>query len=1021
LRSTRLRRFLVAAGCALVLAAVLAPAAVDAGRRLRSDRRRAELRALYRAAADPTADRASLLLRLSALTPGEEEESKAEADSPGAFEAEQDDALRRMVMRRLRDGVPTPEVLGEQQRIASAEALRWAHLLPSPVHAGGPDRTLPNGPLRTAESWVPLGPTSARFAYNGVEYQQVDSGRVTGIAVHPTVPSTVYVSFSGGGLWKSVDFGGPADPTWTPLTEAIGNLAIGALAMDPTAPDTLYIGTGDPFDQAGGHILKTTNGGITWSAPVQLSGAYPPFEAGTNPSPRPVTATRIRTIRVDPANPAIVLVGTDVGLFRSGDGGASFGLNPLYNATGPAMESIWSIAWLGSLPSQPSSSRFVISGIKARADELPPEPGFETTLTPGELWFSVNSGLSWTSLRANNGLPTTSVGRITLAAAAPAPDPGATVVYATVADANGGHSGRGQWRSTSGGQSFVAMGSDLSNPTFSTDCRTADVLRDQAFYNQAIAVDPLDAARVLVGGMLCAIRTRNGLSVQPSWENVAHWLPASGDGATSAGVLPHVHADWHQIAIVRLPGGGYRVLAGGDGGLFFSEDVFDPQSVNDATVHWRSANRGLVTHLSYSVASGDPALGNPSLVYSGMQDNGTRLRDSTAQPTVFNQVIGGDGFGAAAHVAGSPPSTMWWASANGQHRACSPDEEDCSRGGSWSTYPPDPSFCFGDALPFFTRYAAVTTATQAPTFLSYTLRQVVQIAGSPSFAAWGALSPCLGTGEVFDGEVVSSPTVSGLHGVGVFPARVMFTVNCTPNAPRPCTWLRSAAVGADVDGNGFVTADETVERVSSLSFFPGAAPPGELFAVSSSSLFTAARTPISPALGHLFLSIDGGRTFVRRHGNGTGQDLPNVPIHVVRFDPTDPLGETLYAGTDLGVYRSVDRGQTWHRYGRGMPLVKVTDLFVSSTSALMRAATYGRGLWEIYPSAAEHGVPGNGDFDRNLQLDAFDLGAMARRLGTSTLSPSLPPYDWNLNVTGTGNAIDEADLTVLLNRLGTNP
>lgn len=1013
------RRLLLAAGCALVAAAILAPAAVTAARRYRVDRRRAELRALLLAAADPSADRASLLLRFSALSTGEEEENEDQG-SPGAFEAEQDDALRRMVIRRLREGEPTPEVLDQQQRIARAEAARWAHLLPSPSSAGEPDRPLPSGPLATAESWIPLGPTSARYAYNGgAQYQEVDSGRITGIAVHPTLPSTVYVSFSGGGVWKSADFGAAGDPSWTPLTETIGNLAIGAIAMDPTAPDTLYIGTGDPFDQAGGHLLKTTDGGASWSAPLQLAGAYPAFEAGNNPFPRPVTATRIRAIRVDPANPGIVLVGTDVGLFRSTDAGASFSLIPLPNSSGRAMESVWSIAWLGA---QSGASRFLISGIQASPDLLPPSPGFETAFTPGDVWLSTNAGQSWASRRAANTLPNAGAGRITLAAASPAQDPAATVVYATVADSNG-FSGRGQWRSTNGGQSFVDMGGMVTNPTVSTDCRTTDVLRDQAFYNHAIAVDPQDTARVLVGGMFCAIRTRNGLLPQASWENVAHWLPGSGDGMTSTGVLPYVHADWHQLAIVRLPGGGYRVLAGGDGGLFVSQDVFDPQAVSDTTVHWRSVNRGLVTHLSRSVASGDPALGNPSLVLSGMQDNGTRLRDSTGDPTVFNQVIGGDGLGAAAHVAGSPPSTVVWASANGRQRYCSPDVDDCGLGASWSTFAPVASVCPSESLPFFTEIAAVPTVAQAPTFVSYTLKRVMRIMGSPdSGGTWQAISPCLGSGDLFDGEVASSPTVNGVYGVGLLTRRVQVTTGCLPGTPMPCTWTTSATVGADINGDSFIGFDETVGYVSGISFSPEPTGlPGQVFAVSSGSLVTAGVQPIPPTLGHLFLTTDGGRTFVRLRGNGTGQDLPNVPAHVVRFDPTDLQGQTLYVGTDLGVYRSVDRGQTWQRYGRGLPLVRVTDLFVSSTSALIRAATYGRGLWEIYPGAAERGVYGNGDFDRNQQLDAFDLGAMARRLGTSTIAPTLPPYDWNLNVTGTANAIDEADLSALLGRLGTTP
>jgi hypothetical protein len=157
-------------------------------------------------------------------------------------------------------------------------------------------------------------------------------------------------------------------------------------------------------------------------------------------------------------------------------------------------------------------------------------------------------------------------------------------------------------------------------------------------------------------------------------------------------------------------------------------------------------------------------------------------------------------------------------------------------------------------------------------------------------------------------------------------------------------------------------------------------------------------------------------------GNGTGFDLPNVPTSVVRYDPGDLTNNTLYAGTDLGIYRTTDGGQTWHRFGRGMPLVKVTDLFISKTGNLLRAATYGRGMWEIYPSAtAEKGVNGNGDFNRDQQIDFVDLAATAARLGTDPTSSSAPYYEWNLDQVGSTNSVDDSDLSRLLTRFGGRP
>jgi hypothetical protein len=228
----------------------------------------------------------------------------------------------------------------------------------------------------------------------------------------------------------------------------------------------------------------------------------------------------------------------------------------------------------------------------------------------------------------------------------------------------------------------------------------------------------------------------------------------------------------------------------------------------------------------------------------------------------------------------------------------------------------------------------------------------------------------------------------------------------------------------DLDASGSITLEEKVSFTSNLDFPPGPTgqPVGAVYVASSAAPVTEAGAPVPAALGHLFLTEDGGATWQSLKGNGTGQDLPNVPVHVVRYDPGDTTNATLYAGTELGVYRTTNGGATWERFGRGMPMVKVTDLFISQSGALMRAATYGRGLWEIYPSAtAAKGVPGTGDWDRNQQIDFLDLLSTANRLGTTPATTVAPFYDWNQDLTGTVNTIDDQDLDQLLSRFGGRP
>jgi hypothetical protein len=82
-------------------------------------------------------------------------------------------------------------------------------------------------------------------------------------------------------------------------------------------------------------------------------------------------------------------------------------------------------------------------------------------------------------------------------------------------------------------------------------------------------------------------------------------------------------------------------------------------------------------------------------------------------------------------------------------------------------------------------------------------------------------------------------------------------------------------------------------------------------------------------------------------------NLPDVPANSVAVDPDTPA--TLYVGTDVGVFFSTDDGTTWAELGTGLPnapAVKV-KIFTSGGVRKLRAATYGRGLWQLDIPKAE--------------------------------------------------------------------
>ena len=82
----------------------------------------------------------------------------------------------------------------------------------------------------------------------------------------------------------------------------------------------------------------------------------------------------------------------------------------------------------------------------------------------------------------------------------------------------------------------------------------------------------------------------------------------------------------------------------------------------------------------------------------------------------------------------------------------------------------------------------------------------------------------------------------------------------------------------------------------------------------------------------------------------SGAGIPNIPINALVIDPNN--SEMLYAGTDIGVYRSINSGLTWTAFSQGLPRVPVFDIALQGAArpgghGPLRIATHGRGIWEI--------------------------------------------------------------------------
>jgi hypothetical protein len=185
----------------------------------------------------------------------------------------------------------------------------------------------------------------------------------------------------------------------------------------------------------------------------------------------------------------------------------------------------------------------------------------------------------------------------------------------------------------------------------------------------------------------------------------------------------------------------------------------------------------------------------------------------------------------------------------------------------------------------------------------------------------------------------------------------------------------------------------------------------------SRSVLRAAFDPADPAVLYAVLGgFDGpgpgqqGHVFRTTIAGSTWTDVSppvDVPHGALALDGTD-TPTTLYVGTDLGVLRSVDRGSSWTVLDDiHFPRVPVTDLVIGRGSRMLRASTYGRGVFELtrpdFPAIAVN-LEGNLDFGtvcgsatRSLTLQVFNVGSgrleldsVQRALGSSgfTVLPS---------------------------------
>jgi len=921
----------------------------------------------------------SMLVSAAALAARSQHDADLDPAEREAKEGRRDDPRARREAMRMWRGEPDA-------------ASRWGILqaaLKERDHYGAVQLSAPVA----GSVFINVGPTRADVEYNGSNYYEIDSGRARQIIPHPTDPKILYIATSGGGVWKSYDQGAG----WEPITDSLGTLSIGTLAMDPSSPEVLYLGFGDPFDVRQPGIVQSTNGGATWLAPQQLLN-------GNN------IASSVTDMKVDPTSSLIILVTTDQGLFRSVDGGTSYQRVALTGTSASdANFWMWSVAYVGAHTWLASGERLDPTGV---------------TLGGGMgLWRSIDDGANWSwnaGALPGGEAEAAAAGRGTLATAlSTVSDVNTSRIYLLAGNKGsgsfGGNATRDVYRSDDGGNSFISLrvnsGGRPTNPN--GDQTDLNVLHEQAWYNQAITVDPTNADAVFVGGNLAMIRSLDG---GVTWSVLSDWLPVPVNISR-----PYIHADFHAFA-VGIDGTFY---AGSDGGIFSSANARngDAASVTFTSAH----NEGLVTHLVYNVACAPDSWPSTMLgwIAGGMQDDGTRVRNvnSIHGPSTFDQLLGGDGIGLAVSggvTGGGVPNIFLASTAGGIWQSN-------DGGQNWT------KFTTGmlSGPPFLVRIAR-DEAASADTFLTFSTPAAMY--SSSGGNAWTNISGTLHW---------TSPAQGGPATTSGFTTPTGGTISLRNVAAHP---NKSGLYGAVSNKYAYVTTNGGTDwNVSVQAKVPTSVPncpgcgayllssialdptdqTGQIYYITSKSMSVTDDlgtnvAPMPSSFGHLYKTIDGGLSWTSLGAQATTQGgLPFVPVSIVKVDPNDRL--TLYVGTEIGLYRSSDGGQNFTRFGASsLPDVEVTDVCISATSKRLVAGTYGRGFWEISTDASNDpaGVKGRGDTNFDLVVDGQDLIDLADAFGSTEASSF---YRYQADLVGTVNLVDDNDLTALLAKFGGQP
>ena len=824
---------------------------------------------------------------------------------------------------------------------------------PTATPAQSPSPSPSPSPTPTPINWS-TDPMLKRFVWRSIGPASM-GGRIDDITAVEQNPYVIYVAFATNGVWKSTNNG----TTFQPIFDTYGTNSVGDVAVAPSDPNIVWVGTGEANNRQsssfGDGIYKSVDAGKTFT------------KMGLEDS------QTIARIVIDPKDANIVYVAVlghlfgpnkERGVYKTTDGGKTWNnIKFIDEDTG-----------FTDLARDASDSKTLYAASYQRRRT---SFGFNGGGPGSGIWKTIDAGKTWKKLEGA-GLPEGLLGRIGLDVSRSNPN----IIYAQMEV--GASTGTGGEEPTVGGPAPSPSPSPSASPSPSPgaspspsppDPKKSGVWRsddkgktwrivsnenNRPMYYSQIRVDPKNPENVYVGGLNFSKSTDGGKTFKSLQPGIAH-------------------SDNHAIWI--NPNNSDQIMVGNDGGLNVSYD-------QGAT--WEFVNT--IPAAQFYAIGVD--MRKPYYVYGGLQDNGswggpsqTRNQNGITNADWY-RVGGGDGF--YTQVDSTDPNTVYAESQGGAVQRL-----DLRTGRSVSIRPRGvPRRGTGQG-----RQGGTTSASPSPS---------ASPSASPTPDTLAAFAAAQGLGG-FGGANLQSNVVPTPPANETFRFYWNSPIHLSPHNPR-IVYFGGNKLFRSMDRGDTWTATADLSKQIDRSTLPIMGVPGKDPMASKHDGYTGygyvvtiAESPKLP--GILWVGTDDGNVQVSRDGGATWTNVSkNVPgigetYHISRVEPshfdagtcylavdghrlddlkpylfvTKDYGATwtsivnnlpkwgtvnvvredaknkdlLFAGTELGIYVSLNGGAEWKPLMSGMPTMRIDDILIHPRDNDLIVGTHGRGIFII--------------------------------------------------------------------------